>query len=169
MNAPHILSEARAVEYLRAQLKAEHQLSDGDDVLEDTLDGATNLDEAVEAIRIRLFEKKATVEKLRSMEDSLESRRKRVEASIASDRALLTEALSIAGKKSVRTTLGTVTLIAGKPSVEVTEKAENIPDEYRTAKMTYAPNKDAIKAALESGKSLSFAYIANGSPTVQVR
>lgn len=60
----------------------------------------------------------------------------------------------------------TVTIAAGKPGVVITDEAL-IPDDL--IRVTRAPDRTAIRAALDQGAEVPGATLANGLPTMTVR
>lgn len=166
---PSIQNEAQAVAYLREKLKEQHGLEDGDEALETTLDGETRFDEAVEAICLEAQEFEARVEATNALIKRLMDKAGRYEMRARKARELLASALDIAGKKTVRTGAGTVTLRSGNTSVVVTVEPAMLPPEFRKERVSYTADKAAMKAALENGETLAFAYLSNGGPTIQIR
>lgn len=168
MQAP-IQSEAQAVAYLREKLKEQHGLEDGDEALETTLDGETRFEEAVEAICLEAQELEVRAEATNALIKRLMDKAGRYEMRAKKARESLASALDIAGKKTVRTAAGTVTRRSGSLSVVVTADPAELPPEYRKERVTYTADKTAIKAALEHGQTLAFAYLSNGAPSIQIR
>lgn len=165
----HLHGEAQAVSYLREKLKEQHGLEDGDEALETTLDGETRFEEAVEAICLETQELEARAEATNALIKRLIDKAGRYDLRAKKARESLASALDIAGKKTVRTAAGTVTLRSGSTSVVVTVEPATLPEQHRKERVTYTADKTAIKASLERGETLAYAYLSNGAPTIQIR
>ena len=76
--------------------------------------------------------------------------------------------LLASGQGSIKTTANTFTARKGSASV-VVDNADLLPDELATVQTAVAPDKKAIKEAIENGVEVKGAHIEIGEPSLQVR
>ncbi len=157
--------EMEAAKIIRAQL--EQLGADDEDLARDMIEGETDLVEIVGAIAAHEGEDKSLLEGIKHFKDELDARAKRIGARIESRRALLGSALEIAGRQSIETPTGTVSLIKVAPKAIVTDESE-IPTRFWKAA---APSLDkkALNDALKSGEEIPGATLSNGGISVAIK
>jgi hypothetical protein len=151
---------------LRERLKQAFQLEDNDEFLFDTLDGESDFKElCISALKFA-HERAAMAEALDNVIDSYVSRQNRLLESVKSIRAMVADAMMEAGETKITAPEMTVSVRIGKPKVEIVGE---VTDEFLREKTTMHPDKQLIAEALESGKTLPFAYLSNPGPVITVR
>lgn len=132
----------------------------------DTLDGETDVMDILGAILRDRMEAAVFEAANKAAADEYSTRaRKFAERQKALSKAL-GKILDMTGQKKVQHPLGTVSRIAGRASVEITDETL-VPREL--CQITVSPDKKAIKEALESGESVPGAALSIGDPSVSVR
>ena len=126
--------------------------------LGDKLDGAFTYVRNLEGLAKTVDEEvKRLTERKRSFENRAKSIRKYVLA-----------CLLASGQDSLKTTTNTFTARKGVVSV-VIDNADLLPDELVTVQTLVAPDKKAIKEAIENGVDVKGAHIEIGERSLQVR
>ncbi|CAI0813989.1 siphovirus Gp157 family protein [Serratia proteamaculans] len=126
--------------------------------LGDKLDGAFTYVRNLEGLAKTVDEEvKRLTERKRSFENRAKSIRKYVLA-----------CLLASGQDSLKTTTNTFTARKGVASV-VIDNADLLPDELVTVQTLVAPDKKAIKEAMENGVDVKGAHIEIGERSLQVR
>ena len=165
MTAP-IAQSARIAAELRYRLAEAYSLDEDDAAIDDTVAGEVDLPEQIAAIARDALLAEAYAEGLAGLIRAQQARKARLEAKAEKCRSLIAWALSEAGFRKLPLPDMTLTLSAGKPSLIVDEGAE-IPATFQ--KVTVAPDRVAIRTALESGSELSFARLGNRTPRLTIR
>lgn len=156
--------EAQAAKALRESVSA----LDGDDtLLADMIEGETGLFEIIDRLLQRISDNRAMVEGTVAEEARLYERRVRYEKRVASDRALIEQAMMIADLPKVERPSATLSLTTRAPSAVIDTEAD-IPAEFWKAG---APSLDkkALTAALKSGATVAGAHLTNAAPTLTIR
>jgi hypothetical protein len=160
------VKEAQAVAALIESLNA---LGEGADetLLLDTIEGETNLLEAVDRLLERMAQTRAQVAGLEIVINDLGVRKKRFEDRINADRALIEQALMIAELEKVERPTATLFLSRRAPKVEIAEEGD-IPAEF------WKPgepklDKKAVLEALKEGRPVPGACLSNAAPSLTVR
>lgn len=126
-NPSHELAkEINAAEALRKGLEG---MTDDKEVIADTMEGATNLHEMMHQVLVTMIDDKSIVDGCAEQIKRLGERKKRAAATIESKRALITQALLMAGKDKLPTPTGTPSLTEVKPGLVVTNEAD-IPSKF---------------------------------------
>jgi hypothetical protein len=157
--------ELEAAAILREQIA---DLAAGDeDFIRDTLEGETDLDALVSKLVASIGEDEALAEGLKAHREVLDTRGKRFEDRAASKRVLLVKALEIAGRPTIETPAGTVSLRPVSAKAVQTEPAD-IPAEFWKPQ---PPKVDAraLLEALKAGRSVPGAVLSNGSTTISIK
>lgn len=132
----------------------------------DTLDGETDIAHMIDHLLRDRMEARALAQAIKSENDALSLRRKRMEArEQAADKALLL-ILEATGEKKVVRPLATVSRRLGALSVEITDEAA-VPSQL--CKTVVTPDKVAIKAQLQAGEIVPGAALVRGADSVSVR
>ncbi len=166
-----LAQNARIVAELRCRLKAEYGLEDGDAVLEDTLQGATNLPELLARLARDAKHSEAQSEAVKAIMRDNGERAARLDRKAEKLRASIAQAMSEAGMERIPDDVLpdlTVTMHEGKPPLVIPAE-ELVPDEWCRRKTVSAPDKQAIRDALERGERFDFAHLGNSMPTLTIR
>lgn len=132
----------------------------------DTLDGETDALDIADRLLTDMQEAEALAAATKAMADDYAARAKRIGArSTVIKRTLLT-LLDAIGEKKLERPAGTISRRAGSVSVQITN-ADDVPRQL--CRVTYSPDKTAIKAQLESGETVPGAELVRGDDTVTVR
>jgi hypothetical protein len=184
------VKEAQAVASLRASIAA---LNEDDELLADTIEGETSLNEVVDRVLDRMRDAEVIVDGVDAAVAKLNERKRRAEEGIKRDRALLEQALTIAGLDSLPRPTATLTVRQGTPQLVITEESE-IPAAYwkagdpkldkkalgealkaRAAALAAIPAEpgeardQALAAFAEAFPDIPGATLSNGAPTLQIR
>ena len=161
--------ELEAARVLREQIA---DLADGDEeFVRDSLEGETDLDGLVRNLVASIGEDEALAEGLKGYQSALADRMRRLEGRADTKRALLLSALEIAGRPSIETDIGTVSLRPVPPKAIQTEPAD-IPAEFwapQPPKVDSRALLAALKTAAAEGRSIPGATLSNGSQTISIR
>ena len=114
----------------------------------------------VREIEVRAEARKAEAERLRQ-------RAKRDEAVAAWMKGQVLRVMQAEGFKTLECSRwrATAAMPGGKPSMEI---VGDVPPEFTREEIKITPDKDAIRAALESGQTLPFAYLVPKQPYLKV-
>lgn len=154
-----------------AKLKEQLQAADLDEqTLLDTLEGETNLAEALAEVAQSALEDEAMAEGLAGLIQSLQERKSRLAKAGESKRTLIIMAMERAGLSTVKQPNATLSVRATKPKVVVTDESL-VPAAY------FKPvdpqlDKVALKSALETmepGQSIPGAELSNGGVSLTIR
>jgi hypothetical protein len=133
----------------------------------DTLDGATNLSEAIgEVIRVAL-EEEALADSLRARLGSMRERLKRMEASSARKREVAQAVMEDAGIEKILEPDFTVSLRVSPPGVELLNEAE-IPDPFWIPQPPKLDRK-GILDALKAGSQVPGVTFTNSKVSLAIR
>lgn len=159
-----IQRELEAAKVLRDQIA---ELAAGDeDFIRDTLEGETELPAIVRSLLAGIGEDEAMAEGIDAYAKELAGRKERLAGRAKLKRMLICTALEIAGRKTIETDVGTVTLSAVKPKAIVTEEAD-IPAEFFKPQPPRL-DQSALSAALREGREVKGASLSNGGSTVRI-
>lgn len=166
-----ILTAARIVAEYRERLTSDHELEDGEDVLETTLQGVSDLPEllACEARKVRWAE--AQSEAIGLIIKDYQSRQARLESAAANRRVQIAWAMQESGMKRIPADVlpeMTVSLTAGRAPLLIPNESD-VPDQYMRIKTIREPDKKLIRDAIDAGGRFSFAMLGNSRPTLTVR
>lgn len=157
--------EAQAVAALRSSMEA--LAADDPTLLLDTIEGETGLLEAVDALLARMAETRALIAGTEIVAAELDARRRRFEARLASDRALIEQAMSIAELDKLERPAATLSLAKRQPRVEVQTESDVPARFWNAADPTL--DKKALLAALKAGEAVPGACLSNAAPTLSIR
>ncbi len=156
--------ELEAAKLLREQIA---DLAQGDeDFIRDTLEGEADFEGIVRSLLAGIGEDEAMAEGIDAYAKELAGRKERLASRAKLKRSLICIALEIAGRKTMETDVGTVTLSAVKPKAIVTEEAD-IPAEFFKPQPPKL-DQSALSAALREGREVKGATLSNGGNTVRI-
>ena len=170
MTSP-IMAQARIVAELRERLKAEHGLDDGDEALEDTLQGASELPEMLAALARRAVRDEEFKEAMKLIIADNQIRAARFERRAQVARAEIAWAMQEVGWKKIPSESlpdMTVSLRDGTPKLRI-DNEELIPDDYCTIEIVRKPDRLKIREALEAGELIAGAALGNAAPVLMMR
>jgi Siphovirus Gp157 len=116
------IKEAQAVKALLESLAAMGE-GDDEDLAGDMIEGQTSFAEVVDRIVERMAFAEAAIDGLDAMKKRLDGRKVRFEKRIVADRALLEQALTIAGLPNLERPTATLVLSARAPSLMILEES----------------------------------------------
>lgn len=156
-------------QYLRLRdelLDAHPELREDEQTLTDTLDGETELTDTVSRFIRQALEDEDLAEALNARKKDMEERRTRLMARADKRRAVAMALMDAVGMRKLEQPDFTAGVRNTPAKVVVTDEAA-IPDNY--CKITRAPNKLALRDALERGQEIPGVSLGNGSQTLSVR
>lgn len=158
--------EISRFEHLRRHLTETNPDID-DNSLFDTLEGATNLNEAVGAIVRSALEDESLAEALKARIDDMRERSSRIQQTASNKRLAALEAMEQVDLKKIVEPDFTISVRPGSPGVVVTCEAE-VPDSY---KLPQPPKLDRRKIldALKHGAYVPGAVLSNTKNTLSIR
>ena len=160
-----IHAHSRYAELRRRLIEADPEIDET--TLLDTLEGATNLSEALgEVIRAALDEE-SLADGLRARMGSMRERLERIEASCAKKREVAQAVMEDAGIDKVLEPDFTVSLRVSQPGVAITDEAE-IPDPYWIPQPPKLDRK-GILDTLKTGTHVPGATFTNAKVTLAIR
>lgn len=165
-SAPHKLHrETEAAKALRANLK--DIIGEDEDLAADTVEGQTSIHEAIQAAVALVAQDETHAKAISDHIQALEARKHRLTQRAKVTRTAIAAAMDQAGKKKLETPLGTVSVRAVPPSVQITEEAE-IPTEFWKASDPRL-DKKALASALKEKRAIPGATLSNGGQTISIK
>jgi hypothetical protein len=163
-----LAEETTKARLLLDALKSAGHLDD-DDLILDMIEGETDALEAVSKVIRWMNEQAAMAVAVKAQVDDLSARAKRYTERTNSARLALFRFMDLTGQKTLVRPEATLSIRAGKVGVELmpTLDVDKLPDEFVT--ITRAPNKTAIKEALDANREVDGAKLTNGAPSLNVR
>lgn len=179
------IKEAQAVAALRESVK---ELDADNDLLSDTIEGETSLFEVVDLILDRIREDDIAIQGIEAVNGALSERKRRHEEARKRNRAILEQAMVIAGVDKIARPTATLSLSYRAPALVVTEEAD-IPSKWwksgaptldrqgltdalkQRAKVLEDQNlsPEAKAAALADLPQIPGAELSNGAPSITIR
>ncbi|WP_234851305.1 siphovirus Gp157 family protein [Sinorhizobium meliloti] len=143
---------------------------DDAELVADTIEGETNLMEAIEEAIAELDECDVLVTGLKSKEAEFEARRKAIEKRAERIRALIEQAMLATDQTSLKLPTATLSLTKRAPGLIVNSEAD-IPSRFFVEQERPAPklDKKALAAAIKAGEQVPGANLDNGSISLSVR
>ena len=158
-----------AAEYRRhreALLADYPELADDDQALSDTLDGETDAIDVIARFIREGREDEAMAAALDAMMKDMGERKARIRSRADRRRGIALSLMQAIGERKVERPDFTASIRAVPPKVEITDEAA-LPDAL--CKVTRAPDKVAIKQAIEHGDQVPGAVLGNGGESLTVR
>lgn len=165
----NVARQAEAAKRLVANLKDQGAAEDAE-LVADSIEGETNLVEAIEAALAEIDEEEIHIVGLKAKEADFAERRRKKEAKVERVRALIEQAMLATDQKSFRLPTATLTLTERAPGLVVTNEAD-IPVKFWIEQERPAPklDKKALTAALKDKEQIPGATLDNGSLSLSVR
>lgn len=161
-----ILAAEDVIREINALIIEYPQLKDDEDLLRDTAEGNTRLNEIMETFLSAMRENESLSEAISQRIGKLKERQIRLNYRAQFYRSLMFRLLNLTGIKSVTLPEAKVLVVNSPEKVIVTDESA-IPDVFM--RITKEPNKTAIRNALKSGTNIPGAALSNGGTTIQVR
>lgn len=159
-------SETMAATALIEQLR--DLVEDDDlDIIANTIEGETNLHVAIEKAFGRLAELNGLMDAIAGMMAGLKDRGERFEKQRDRIREMIAVAMEVGQITRLETPLGTLSLKAVPPSVQVVDEA-SIPSRF-WKQQDPKLDKRALLSALKADEAVPGATLSNGGSTIQVR
>lgn len=159
--------DPRVIQQQIANLLLQHPELQEDDVLRaDMIEGETEAFEFLSVIVGKILDTNATAAGLDTIIKDLKARQDRMERRDESLRALAFKIMQAADLRKAELAAATLSIRQGNPKVIITDEA-SVPDDY--CRIKKEPNKQAIKAALETGEHIPGAALSNAEPSLTVR
>lgn len=161
--------EAEATKALMAGLRAIDAADDAE-VVADSIEGETQLLEAIDAALAEIDDTEVLVAGLKTKEQQFSERRRAMEERVKRFRALLEQAMAIAEAETLRRPVATLTLRKTPPTVQVDDEGA-VPSRFFVEQPTPAPKLDkaALKAALDAKEAVPGASLSNGGVSLTIR
>lgn len=154
---------------MRERLLLQHpDLADDIETLNDTLEGIADLPDLLVAVMRQADETEMLVTGIDARMDDLKARKDRLKRRAEAIRDAVCDAMQRADLPKIEAPDFTVSTRRTPPAVVVTDEGQ-IPPAYMKEKVTTAPDKAAIKAALESGETVPGCALSNGGIGLTVR
>lgn len=132
----------------------------------DTLDGETDAGDIMDYLLASMQEDAALADAIGGQVADLSARQKRIAARAATKKRTLKMILDATGQRKAERPRGTVSILAGRMSVEITDP-DSVPSQL--CKVVTSPDKTAIKKQIEAGETVPGAALVRGEDTVSVR
>ncbi len=141
-------------------------LAEDEQLRADMLEGETNLHAVLERLLTVEREANSLMAAIKQRQDDLSARRQRAERRKDAMRGLMLKLLKAADLQKAPLTEATISVTKGRDSVEITDEAL-LP--VSMLKVVSSPDKTAIKAAMDAGKTVPGAQLKTGEATLSVR
>jgi hypothetical protein len=166
MSLLYIKNEATNIIELRRRLLELHPQID-EQTLADTLEGATSLREALEALVRSALEDECLAKALRERIETMRVRLARLEARALSKRQVVVEGMSVADMPKIVAPDFTASVRMGPPGVEIVDESE-LPIDFLVPQAP-KPDKRLILEALSRGTVVPGALLAQPKISLAVR
>ena len=137
-----------------------------DQLIADTLEGATDLHEFLAAVVRRMVEATAFAAGIEAMIDQMKARRDRFDQRTEAMRGIAFNVMQHAEVKKIELALATLSIRAGVPKVIVTDEAA-LPE--NCVRIKREPDKHLIASYLKAGQEVPGAALSNSEPSLAVR
>lgn len=160
----HVLAELNRYEKLRELLKGE---TDDPKAILDTLEGETNLNEALLVVADSALDDETMAEAIKLRIEALQARKSRCEVTAENKRGLIIMVMERAGLKTIKGPGATLTVrpLLGKAMVD--NEAE-IPAKFWKPQDP-SLDKSALTEALRNGEAVEGAKLSNGGVSLTIR
>lgn len=153
---------------LQRLLEEYPELADDEDLRADMVEGSTAAYDVLDRILSQMREAESDGVGIAERIGRLEARKEAADKRAQAMRRLALRLMTAGDLKSVKLPEGTLSRVKGRESVTIDDEAA-LPAEYVKEKITYSPDKTALKAALLAGTEVPGARIVVGDETLQVR
>jgi hypothetical protein len=153
-------------------------LADDDQAKMDTIEGETNLLEALDHAILRIREMTAHRAAINGMIETLKARKERFDASeeylrgvihrMMDESGVIHRMMDEIGQTKIERPIATLSLRVSPTKVEIIDAAQ-VPELYLHPPKPREPDKNAIKAALKDGLVVPGAILSSGGQSLQIR
>lgn len=167
-NVGHELHEqTKAAKVLVEQLRDLTGEDADEELARDSIEGETDLHEAIEAAVKRLGDDLAMIEGLEAYQKRLDSRKARLKERVDTTREAIANAMELARLPKMETPLATVAQKKVPPKVIISDEAD-IPSDFFKPQPPKL-DKKAVMDALKAKQAVAGAQLSNGGTTISVR
>lgn len=169
MNSHALMAETGRYTFLRNELLRRFpSLVEDDQALADTLDGISDLDEAIAAVAKSIEDDEIMVAGIAARKIELTLRENRIRDRMESKEGAMLEAMERAGKQRIELPTATIFLARNPQGVVVTNETL-IPDNLMVQPDAppKRPDKKAIAELLKGGKTVAGCELSNASRRIQ--
>lgn len=159
-----LLLETQAANALREMLLT---ITDDEEAVRDTIEGSTNLREAIAVVLNDIGDDEIMVDGISSAQKKLGERKARLEYRIERRRAAIEKAMMVGEIQKLELPTATLSLRKVAPAVVIEDEAK-VPGIYFKLPKPVI-DKTAIKIALENGTEIRGATLTNGSMSLLLR
>jgi Siphovirus Gp157 len=166
-----LANAARIVAELRQRLQSEYGLVDGEEAMEDTLEGATELPELLAMMARDAVQAEDYAEAIKGRIQAISERKARLEVRATKLRNAIAWALQEAGWKRIPSDAlpeMSATLSIGKRPLVIENEAE-IPSMFLRVKTLTEIKRPELREWLEEGKTMPAARLGNSQPILTIR
>lgn len=157
--------ELEAAKAIRLGIEA---MVDDEDAVADTLEGETDLDGLIRALLVSEQDDQALIDGCAARVADLKEREARFKLRKERKRTLALQAMEIAGWKKREMDIGTVSVLAGRVSVEITDE-HKIPSKYWEPGAPKLNKKDLLADLKEDDAGIPGAELNPGHASLSVR
>ncbi|OOY15099.1 siphovirus Gp157 family protein [Thioclava sp. DLFJ4-1] len=150
---------------------AEHiraMCGDDEDLFLDMIEGETDALELMDRMIAEEQGDEALAEAIKAQITELKARMDRISARAKAKKGAMLMLLDAIGQKKLERPRATVSKMAGRVSVQITDET-SIPSQLCTVKTITTPDKNAIKAQIEAGETVPGAELVRGDDTITMR
>lgn len=158
-------NEIHAVGVLRLALFEE--IGDDKDLLADTIEGQTNLREAIAAVMAGIDEDELMLHGINEMGKALGARSSRIKARVDRRRAAIERGMTVAELSKLELPQCTLSIRRVPPSMHITDESKIDRAFWKVQAPTL--DRNALKEALKNGVQSDGAHLDNGSQTLAIR
>jgi len=163
---PNLHQEITHYEYLRDQLAAQYPEADEETLL-DTLEGITDLHEAISTVMRARLNDLTLSSALKSRINNMQERLSRIDTRAETMKAAIVTVMDRAGIKKITDPEFTLSLRPVSPGLELINEAL-IPEEFWTPQPPRLNRRDLLNT-LKAGDAVPGAVLGNGGMTISVR
>lgn len=163
-SAQQLANEVAAAKALRDSLRA---ITDDDETVRDTIEGETNLHEAIAGVMGWLRNDEILITGIDRMQETLSARKERLKNRIGYYRAAIEQAMTIGELSTLELPDATLSVRRVAPKLEIVKESD-IPAAYWKPQDP-ALDRKALADALKAGEAVPGAMLGNGGITLSVR
>lgn len=169
MTQANPLLDIQLVELEIARLLEEYpEMAEDEELRADMIEGGTAAYDVLDRVLTRIRDAESDANAVADRIEYLSARQDAARHRGAVMRRLALRLMAAGDLKSIKLPEGTLSRVKGRESVSI-EDESLVPAEYVREKITYSPDKTALKAALLAGTQVPGASIVVGEETLQVR
>ena len=156
----------QAYNLLKERIIAIHGLEEGEEALLDTMEGESDLPKLIASVLRKSREDGAVAKALDELIDGMKARKTRIETRADKLRKAALDAMQESGLPKVMAPDFSASVSLRKASPLIDESL--LPDDFRTATVTFKPDRAAIAHALENGEPIPGITLRNPQPVLTI-